>query len=143
MGECPETITILHIDCVAGMTTNEHYKWGEVRRWHKEQVRKYKEYLDEQKGPAAPINSKDKNENGQQKPSIPDGDVGCTGGVTDDKEKTATEKSEADSFMEDPGPVPENIYNRGFLENWKEVFFPVSLELKAKAAAAAEKPKAT
>jgi hypothetical protein len=27
----------------------------------------------------------------------------------------------------DPGPAPVNIYNRGVVENWKEVIFPLSL----------------
>ena len=27
----------------------------------------------------------------------------------------------------DPGPPPVNIYHRGFVENWKEVIFPISL----------------
>lgn len=31
----------------------------------------------------------------------------------------------------DPGPVPKNIYNKGFVENWKEVIFPLSLRKDA------------
>jgi hypothetical protein len=33
----------------------------------------------------------------------------------------------ASDHNNDPGPAPVNIYNRGLVENWKEVIFPLSL----------------
>jgi hypothetical protein len=33
----------------------------------------------------------------------------------------------ASDHHNDPGPAPVNIYNRGLVENWKEVIFPLSL----------------
>jgi hypothetical protein len=32
-----------------------------------------------------------------------------------------------DEMVDNPGPAPVNIYNRGIVENWREVLFPQSL----------------
>jgi hypothetical protein len=37
---------------------------------------------------------------------------------------------ERDEYI-DPGPIPKNEYDNGFIENWKEVFFPLSLRKDA------------
>jgi hypothetical protein len=92
-----------------GMTTNESYKWAEVRKWHKSRVKNYQEYLKQQQllkdgSPAS--------ESGQQ------------------QQQHVPQPVEE---VEDPGPMPKNIYNRGFIENWKEVLFPKSLQRKAEA----------
>jgi DHHC palmitoyltransferase len=98
-----------------GMTTNESYKWAEVRKWHTSQVKKYQHYQQQQqqqqqallwKADTTPASS---SENGQQQQQQPVEEV------------------------EDPGPMPKNIYNRGVIENWKEVLFPKSLQRKAEA----------
>lgn len=127
-----------------GMTTNEHYKWGEVRKWHKEQVRLYNAFLKQQSTSSNASNSSNaassSRKNGSddpKKPPIPDGDVTCTGG------KSSPEGEEDSPVMEDPGPMPVNIYNRGFVENWKEVLFPISLRRRAAAAGVVDKTKST
>jgi hypothetical protein len=56
-----------------------------------------------------------------------DGDVTCTGGSS-----SAPLENEAQEYeLVDPGPVPKNIHDKGFLENWKEVLFPISLRKNA------------
>ncbi len=66
------------------------------------------------------------------------GEIPSSKGNDDDATKTTAEASkstlltrmnrdgEAEVYT-DPGPVPKNIYNRGFVENWREVLFPLSL----------------
>ena len=60
-------------------------------------------------------------------PSVKDGDVSCAGGGAGLDEAEDVGQSE----YSDPGPVPQNIYDRGFVENWKEVLFPISLRKEA------------
>lgn len=55
------------------------------------------------------------------KPQVKDGDVTCTGGGA------GIEEPEEEPQYIDPGPIPKNVYDRGFVENWKEVLFPISL----------------
>lgn len=120
-----------------GMTTNEDYKFKQVKKWHKEQTKKFEEYKKQQ---ALKEEQTPQTENTKQKPPVPDGDVTCTGGSTEQNEGAAPESEGAPKpsrdtqVVEDPGPMPKNIYNRGFVENWKEVLFPISLQLKAEAA---------
>lgn len=57
----------------------------------------------------------------QDAPEVKDGDVLCTGGGAG-----LEEDGELPEYF-DPGPVPKNVYDRGFVENWKEVLFPLSL----------------
>jgi palmitoyltransferase ZDHHC4 len=90
-----------------GMTTNESYKWAEVRKWHKSQVKIYQEYQ-------------------KQQQTLKDGSPTSDNG----QQHHVPQPVEA---VEDPGPMPKNIYNRGFIENWKEVMFPKSLQRKAEA----------
>lgn len=119
-----------------GMTTNEDYKFKQVKKWHKEQVRKYDEYKKQQamKGNNKEAQKTD-NTNTKNKAPVPDGDVTCTGGEPPAQQKGNTpEPSQHTQVIEDPGPLPKNIYNRGFVQNWKEVLFPISLKRKAEAA---------
>ena len=124
-----------------GMTTNEDYKFKQVQKWHKEQVKKYEDYKRQQALKQEGNESQTtKADNTKQQPPVPDGDVTCTGGKSDQNEgitsntPAGSEPSQETMVVEDPGPMPKNLYNRGFVENWKEVLFPVSLQLKAEAA---------
>ena len=62
-----------------------------------------------------------------------DGDVTCTGGTTTThKEQQQSDDNDNNDYdvreeYFDPGPVPKNVYDRGFVENWKEVIYPISL----------------
>ena len=117
-----------------GMTTNEDFKFKQVKRWHKEQVKKYNEYKSQQaannEDESVVENKSEADDTTKPKPPVPDGDVTCTGG----KVEPQNNEDDSEQVVEDPGPMPINIYNRGFIENWKEVLFPVSLQRKAEAA---------
>ena len=70
-------------------------------------------------------------------PIVEDGDVTCTGGTTSaavgEEEGVTETPQQPETEMEyfDPGPTPKNPHNRGFIENWKEVLFPLSLRKNA------------
>lgn len=97
------------------MTTNEAQKWSDVKNWYKKATKKYKE---------AVKNGEYKPEAKQAKaPDLQDGDVTCIPGAS----SSQPSKTQEEPFKFDPGPLPKNIYNRGFVENWKEVIFPISL----------------
>lgn len=105
-----------------GLTTNESFKWGEVQRWYKNELRRYEEAL--KNGEVV--------EPGQNKPAVSDGDVTCTpGGQPADK--TAAEFDV--NAIRHPGPKPVNIYNRGVWKNWEEVLFPLPLRKQKQLAA--------
>ena len=67
---------------------------------------------------------------------LTDGDVTCTTGITPptpgqpQQSSSSTSNKVVETYF-DPGPMPKNIYNRGFVENWGEVFFPRSLRKDA------------
>jgi len=106
-----------------GLTTNESYKWAQVKRWHQRELKRYQQAIKE--GKVIPKED-------PSKPVVSDGDVTCTQG-------TGLEAQEPEDAIYDPGPPPVNIYNRGVVENWKEVLFPLSLrKLKARRAARAK-----
>lgn len=91
------------------MTTNEQYKWSDVNRWYKRELKKYHDAV--KRGEAV--------EETPSQPQIDDGDVTCApsiGHSAPDSRRVAH-----------PGPKPVNIYDRGFVENWKEVLFPIPL----------------
>lgn len=87
-----------------GQTTNENGKWSDIREWYKKQHILYQTAVREG-------NSEISNK---------------IEGVSDDvyEEKTRRE-------IVDPGPIPKNLYNRGFFANWSEVLFPLSLRKDA------------
>ena len=122
----------LYITAV-GMTTNEWYKWKQVRKWHASAKKEYDRAVKE----GREVNTK------EAKIMVVDqGDVGCTGPADSSlKPKpgdgyASSSKAEDDSFyrteneekdeesISNPGPFPTNIYNRGILSNFGEVFFP-------------------
>ena len=104
-----------------GMTTNEAVKWGQVKKWHKKELKRYNQAL---KAGLIPAN---KGAASELSLFVADGDVGCTGGTATNSEEEAGKSSP----VMDPGPMPRNIYNNGFAENWKEVIFPRSLRKDA------------
>ena len=99
-----------------GMTTNEASKWGQVRAWYRAELKRYNKAIKE-----GLID-----ENGS-KLVVSDGDVTCSGAVTEEKFDTAEDA--AQPFH--PGPKPNNIYNYGLIENWRDVLSPRSLRKEA------------
>ena len=101
-------------------TTNEAGKWSDINRWYKQEKKKYENAV--KKGLVKPKESSAKTTEG---PPVQDGDVTCTGASKQQSEQEKEPPQEEQYF--DPGPVPKNLYDRGFIENWKEVLFPLSL----------------
>ncbi len=92
-----------------GQTTNENAKWSDVRSWHKKQQKLYKE-------------------------AVRDGMVtkkSIDGGKDIELSDTDSDEKMGEVIIEDPGPMPKNIYDRGFVANWSEVLFPLSLQKDA------------
>ena len=106
-----------------GLTTNESYKWAQVKRWHRREVKRYQQAIKDSKV----VPKED-----PSRPVVSDGDVNCTKGP-------GQETEEFGDAVYNPGPPPVNIYDRGLVENWKEVLFPLSLrKMKARRAAKAK-----
>ena len=92
-----------------GQTTNENSKWADVKRWYKQQQKLSRSMV------AKNNNTTDNAGSSSSAPS------------TTDQMRQEQPISSKEREIIDPGPVPKNIYSRGFFENWKEVFFPLSL----------------
>ena len=135
---------------VRGFTTNESYKWYDITRVHKRLVTSYNKYLknggipkkndkdtDEIKSNEEKRNNennnkknkKDKDKNNNNKFDLNDDNkVGCVPDITTKEEVVSTNEipSEID---EDPGNLPNNIYNKGFIANVADILFPPSIPL--------------
>jgi hypothetical protein len=112
-------------------TTNEAGKWSDIQKWYKSQTKKHKDAV--KKGLI-----KEGTKYGQPAaPPVSDGDVTCTGATAPQSRKQQQQQQFSQAELQvqqecfDPGPVPKNMYNRGFIENWKEVIFPMSLRKDA------------
>ena len=109
-----------------GMTTNEYYKWRHIKKWHKRTKNKYEQALKD--GIVTESHTsvgKDMNVSVDK-----DVDVGCTGPVEKESSQDMDESSTSNGIL-NPGPFPENIYDLGILENYKEILFPRSLRKEA------------
>lgn len=105
-----------------GFTTNESYKWSQVQKWYKRELKRYNNAV--KKGLVTVNPSVDCNESST--PNIADGDVTCVSGPNSSTYSDETNKGPVKTFQH-PGAPPVNIYNRGIIENWREVVFPISL----------------
>jgi palmitoyltransferase ZDHHC4 len=133
------------------LTTNEAYKWGQVKQWYKDELKRYQKAVKNGTAVAESSGSgfseasegSGKNQVEPGRPAISDdADVTCTPGTNGSAAKRSdqVEPHDRDSIpskaatsapegrgVRHPGPVPRNVYDRGFVENWKEVLFPISL----------------
>jgi palmitoyltransferase ZDHHC4 len=107
-----------------GLTTNESYKWSQVQKWYKRELQRYNDAVKNNENVVAGT-ATSQNSTAKSQPVATDGDVTCTPDIN----TSATEETDQydDTAIVHPGPKPVNIYNRGFIENWKEVIFPISL----------------
>ncbi len=114
-----------------GMTTNEFYKWRQVNKWYKREKSRYEKALKE--GKTQMKSSTAENGGGELMKDVRnDTDVGCVGPINDNTvsqgEEKANPEDENNLTLMDP---PVNIYNKGIIENFKEVLFPRSLRRDA------------
>jgi palmitoyltransferase len=126
-----------------GLTTNESYKWNQIQKWYDRELKRYQDAVrngtvttktepSSSATTTANTASSTKNVN-HPVPIVTDGDVTCTGGSGKGEDITSCnggDNNDDDAFVH-PGPRPKNVYDRGFVENWKEVLFPISIR-KAK-----------
>eukprot|EP00541_Cyclophora_tenuis_P009959 CAMPEP_0116542932 /NCGR_PEP_ID=MMETSP0397-20121206/1282_1 /TAXON_ID=216820 /ORGANISM="Cyclophora tenuis, Strain ECT3854" /LENGTH=204 /DNA_ID=CAMNT_0004066979 /DNA_START=354 /DNA_END=966 /DNA_ORIENTATION=- len=122
-----------------GMTTNECAKWDQVQKWHKKQKTRYEEAIQEGLVTTATVvttttttTTTTTPSSSSMLPTIPDnGDVTCTGAASLPKQQQQQQQDENKQQQKlpalvDPGKMPKNIYDLGFVENWKEVLYPRS-----------------
>ena len=137
MAVCLGSFLLYHVWITTkGLTTNECFKWDEIKKWYKLEKQRYEKALKEgevieTRKLAAP-------------PTVSDGDVTCTPGQSSSGPSSDSEGAAAIDDVDavvDPGPPPVNIYNRGFVENWREVIFPISKRKQLAAEAARLKNK--
>ena len=83
------------------MTTNEFFKWKNVRKWHRKEKKKYDQALAD-----GNIASTSNGVSKQISEHVSDVDVGCTGPVA----KGSSSEELDDSSIIDPGPLPNNLY---------------------------------
>lgn len=102
------------------MTTNEFYKWKDIKAWHKETNVKYQQALrsgairaDEGLSMASGLTYY------QMK----------SDSVKRDEERGGNESTN-DGIIINPGPMKSNAYDHGFVRNFGEVFFPLALRKK-------------
>ena len=115
-----------------GLTTNECFKWDEIKKWYQTEKKRYQKALNDGTLPPPSTTAASST---STPPVVSDGDVTCTGqqpstgaaANNSNEENGDKDKDDWDAIV-DPGPPPVNIYNRGFLENWKEVIFPISIQ---------------
>ena len=93
-----------------GQTTNENSKWGDIKGWYKKQQQQYRTAVQAGKDTTKQSSKRNNNNN---------------------KDVSTDNTTILDEDVVDPGPIPKNIYDRGFVENWKDVFFPLSLRKDA------------
>lgn len=126
MSVCLGMFLLYHIWITSrGFTTNETAKWDDIKRWYKNQLKRYKAAVKE--GKPVVVDGRE-----TEKPYVSDGDVTCTGAQGESQPTDPKKKHDLDAVLH-PGPPPVNIYDRGFVENWKEVIFPISLRKKRQA----------
>ncbi|KAL3786585.1 hypothetical protein ACHAWO_010200 [Cyclotella atomus] len=105
------------------MTTNEYYKWKELRKKHDKMTDRYLQAL---KDGTVQI-GKRKRDASASNESSSDVDVGCMGPIGDAARSEAT-----DEEIYDPGPMPKNMYDKGIINNFAEIMRPLSFRQGAK-----------
>jgi hypothetical protein len=106
-----------------------------VNRWYKAEKKKYDDAV--KKGLIKPDELKVLSPQTQETLVDDDGDVTCTGGSSSARSEA---QQEQENDYVDPGPAPKNVHDRGFIENWKEVLFPISLRKNALALGGYSRP---
>jgi palmitoyltransferase len=117
-----------------GLTSNESYKWNQIQKWYDRELQRYQDAIRNGTIQTTTTKTEPTTTTKGNVPIVTDGDVTCTGGSGKEEENTSsTSPNDGDNYdiLVHPGRRPKNIYDRGFVENWKEVLFPISIQ-KAK-----------
>jgi palmitoyltransferase ZDHHC4 len=110
------------------VTTNEAFKWEQVHKWYKMELQRYIDAT-----VRGEIHGSDESSDATH---TKDDDMSpITRASSDTPIQAALPEKEAiqhpgrvvKEAIQHPGPRPKNTYDRGFVENWKEVIFPLSL----------------
>ena len=145
-----------------GCTTNESYKWSNIKRVHKRLTASYNEYIkkggqpkqqqqqqqdeqqDEQEEGEDIVKStkkgsdkkdkKDKKKTSKKNSNYDQNDnnqVGCVPDIisNNDQSNQSIVEDIPKEITEDPGELPANIYNKGFLANVVDIIFPPAVPL--------------
>lgn len=86
------------------MTTNEFFKWRQVKQWHKKETKKFQKAL--KYGTVGSVSNGNDKKSGLRHISTSGDDVACTGPI---KEVAVLEKDDKE-VISDPGPMPKYIY---------------------------------
>ena len=115
-----------------GLTTNEYYKWKAIKVWHKEATKMYQSALKNVIIVESSSSSEGGGGGGEQHSSS------SVNACYDDEEKNNnndnkngtidphSDSGDSSSSILNPGPMRQNKYDRGVLQNIGEVFFPLS-----------------
>jgi palmitoyltransferase ZDHHC4 len=114
------------------ITTNEAMKWDDIKKYYKDSVRRYNAAV-KRNDPRVVVQESFAVKPKRSAIADDDREVRCTPPIAGASEAHSRQHMEEDSELDEmekiyhPGVYPVNMYDRGFIENWKEVLFPLSL----------------
>lgn len=100
------------------MTTNEYYKWKDIRAWHKDATVRYQQALN-----SGTIRA----DSGKTMASGMTYYQIRSKSAERDEERNSGDGVNKDGIIINPGPMITNAYDRGIIVNFGEVFFPRAL----------------
>jgi palmitoyltransferase len=91
----------IYITTFTGLTSHEMYKWSQVQKWYRTECQLYHQQQKQQRETSLSRTNHDRKRSNSS--------------TTDEQQ------------IEHPGPKPINIYHYGMIQNWKHVFYPISI----------------
>jgi palmitoyltransferase ZDHHC4 len=111
-----------------GLTSNETYKWSQIRKWYRAELQRYQQYqtkVPSTNGRTTTLPSK--STPNEEENDDDDIDVTCIPPTVAAAATEAHSSSDEydDGIPQHPGPPPVNLYDRGFWQNWYQVLDPI------------------